>query len=242
MQRSTAELSAQIWYTIFVQNYKKSLKTVTLIFYTLLLIFPILTVWETIGTFENLQNTLSHGASSVYLLLRLTGLYAFVLLFLQIMHGAFMPFWNNIFGPKSPVTHEKVGIIIYILILFHPFFYIFSVGMELGFIQALPALLPKINTEYELHLTYGKVALTLLTLSVLAVYFRHLKILNKHWIKFHVLNYVVFFLAFYHSYKVGSDSHLTPYSYLYPAMFLGVVGSIVYRFLPRVKKHIRLSS
>ena len=81
------------------------------------------------------------------MLLRLTGLYAFFMIFLQIMLGGFMPIWQNIFGPKATVNHEKLGLITYILVLSHPTFFLVGALLRKGLEGFYTTLVPQFITK-----------------------------------------------------------------------------------------------
>lgn len=188
------------------------------------------------SSFQNLGNP----AVLTYTFLRLSGLYAFFLIFLQILWGAFMPFWKTIFDDRAVVWHEKMGVLAYILIFVHPVFFFISAYLASGLSVALGLILPGFSTDYDLHLTYGKIGFTLISLSVAAAYFRHLPFFNRYWLAFHLLNYVSFWFIFLHSRSVGSDTHTFPLNFLHPLMGAVVAASIAYRLAPRLmrRKHV----
>ncbi len=193
--------------------------------YTLLLLIPGYTLFQD-----------GEADGTISLFLRLTGLYAFVLIFIQIMLGAFMDFARRIFGPRILNFHMTQGLVAYGLILAHPTLFLLNTVLA-GVPNPLILLLPRFTTAYETYLSFGKVGFVLLTAAVFAARFRNTQFLQKHWRKFHILNYIAFWLIFVHSFNIGSDAKTPPFSWLYPVMAVLVVLSIFYRriYIPFVK-------
>lgn len=198
--------------------------------YLLLLFIPGYTVWQNGGFTAQDTKTLT------YLFLRLTGLYGFILIFVQIMLGAYMDFARTIFGPKALNFHMTQGIAAYGLILAHPVLFLLNMATA-GIPNPLILLLPNFTSAYETYLSFGKIGFILLTIAVFAGRARNISFLQKHWRKFHILNYVAFWFIFVHSFNVGSDVKTIPFSWLYPIMAVLVVLSIFYRrvYMPFVK-------
>lgn len=191
--------------------------------YLLFLLIPVLTL------LVNKQTLSFQGDQVTYTFLRISGLFGFILLFLQIMPGTFMPYWTRLFGDHALVWHEKMGLVVYSLILLHPTFFTLSTWFTDGLEAATVGLFPRPDNFYEYYLSLGKIAFTLLTLAVFAAYFRHKGFLNLYWLKFHILNYVVFVLVFIHSFGIGSDTHTFPMSAFYPISAVGVAACLGWR-------------
>lgn len=206
-------------------------KYLFILIYLLLLFIPGYAVSQNSGFTER-----EGATASTYLFLRLTGLYGFVLIFVQIMLGAYMDFARRIFGPKILNFHMREGIVAYGLILAHPILFLLNTALA-GVPNALGLLVPQFTTTYETYLSFGKFGFILLTLAVFAARFRNALFLQKHWRKFHILNYLAFWLIFVHSFNVGSDTRLAIFSWLYPVMAVLVVLSIFYRrvYIPFIR-------
>lgn len=215
-------------------------KSILQIFFVLIYLFslfiPGYTLWK---NNPDLSKVISSGDASLitYFFLQASGLYAFVLIFLQIIVGAFIDFWRRIFGPQILFFHITQGLITYALILTHPTMFFLN-SVYLGVQAPLLLLLPSFANSYETFLSFGKIGFLLLSVGVFAGYFRTKPFLQKHWRKFHILNYVGFWFIFVHSWNVGSDTHTSPFSWLYPFMAVLVVISIFYRrlYVPFFKK------
>lgn len=196
--------------------------------YFILLFIPGYTVWQNSG-FEARADT----TAPTYLFLRLTGLYAFILIFIQIMLGAFINYWRMVFGPKILNFHMTEGLIAYGLVLAHPAFFLLN-AIPANVPNPLGLLLPRFSSAYETYLSFGKIGFVLLTIAFFAAKFRSAGFLKKHWRKFHILNYIAFWLIFVHSFNLGQDTKTGPFMWLYPLMAILVVISIIYRriFIP----------
>lgn len=201
---------------------QNNLRIFFILLYVILLLIP---------GYTALQNGNAGGVT--YFFLRLTGLYAFILIFIQIMLGAFMNYWRSVFGPKILNFHMREGILAYGLILAHPALFLLNAALA-GVPDVLSLLIPGFTNAYETYLSFGKIGFILLTIAIFAARFRNIGFLQRHWRKFHILNYVAFWFIFSHSLSLGSDTHTPPFSWLYPIMAILVVVSILYRriFIP----------
>lgn len=216
------------------------MKAFFILLYILLLVIPGYTLLRNTSGFEGL---IGQGTSSTtYTFLRLTGFYAFTLVFIQIMLGAFMNYWRSVFGPRVLNFHMTQGLVTYGLILAHPA--LFLLNTSLGRVpNSLLLLVPKFSDPYQVYLSFGKIGFIFLTIAVFAARFRQSAFLENHWRKFHILNYIAFWLIFVHSFNLGSDTHTPPFSWLYPVMAILVVISIFYRRLytpflkPKAARH-----
>lgn len=217
----------------------KILKVIFIILYIILLIIPFYTLLinpNGIGDFKTLS-------SKLFFFQRLFGFYALVLLFVQIIIGAFMLPLRKLYGKNLLMFHATQGIITYAVLFSHPTFYVLLNIQSFGLIKGFFALLPNLGTLYEYYVTFGKIAFYLFTIGVLAGLFRKKPLFSKHWRKFHILNYVAFFLALYHSWNIGSDSQTPPFSYLYPIFVIGLFVAVFYkRFWGFIKKPLIVKS
>lgn len=135
-------------------------------------------------------------------MVRLAGLVAFTLIFLQLVIGSLMVKLRPIFGSAVLRLHICQGIVAFILAWLHPLFLISQWG---------------VTTVLGLggYYLWGKVGLALLTLAVLAGLLRTRKFLARHWRWIHRLNYVTLAVIYIHSWNVGSDTHTFPMVILY---------------------------
>lgn len=172
---------------------------------------------------------------------RFLGLTAFVLLFVQIVLGSFMPFWKKMLGDWIMNFHIFEGILVYFVVLLHPiFFALFNHfvgihGTDPFYLFTDVCVLCSSRLEY--FITLGRVSFWLITIAVIAGLFRaSTPFLRANWRKFHILNYVVFILIGIHSILLGTDVDTVPFKYFHgPSLFI-VGGIIIYKLMVLAKK------
>ena len=129
-------------------------------------------------------------SSTLNLLERISGVFVFSLLFIQI------------------ALRKNINPIIYLLIFIHPLF-LFAFNYKIFhtldpfYIYTQACLLCKNNLE--LFYTFGRLGFWFLTIALFAA----------NWKKLHFVNYVVFFFVALHGWFVGSDFHLFPLSFFF---------------------------
>jgi predicted ferric reductase len=164
---------------------------------------------------------------------RLLGLWAFTLLFTQIVLGAFMQKLTEKVGGWLYSFHALEGVIVYFLILSHPmvfviFNYFLGKGIDPFYVFTEYCIFCKNITEF--YYTLGRLSFLTVTLTVFAGFFRTINpFMRRHWRKVHVLNYLVFIMVAAHSFSVGSDVGVAPFSYFFLAATISVFGIIIYK-------------
>jgi predicted ferric reductase len=159
---------------------------------------------------------------------RLVGMWAFTLLFVQLILGAFMPTLTEKFGGWIYSWHIFQGVLIYGLILAHPslfvlFNYYVGTGFDPFYVFTQLCLLCKGKNEF--YLTFGRLSFWIFTVTVTAGYFRaFIPFLRRHWKKFHKLNYPTFLLIGLHSIGVGSDVGTAPFSFFHGPSLVIIAG------------------
>ena len=143
------------------------------------------------------------------------GLYAFTLLWTQLLIGPNAILFRKV-QPKITIFHHRQGIFIFLLVLTHPTLILIAFGLYqyLGY-----KFLPK---PLVLYAFLGTVALGFLTVTAVTAILSRLSFLKYKWRMFHFLNYVVFTLAWIHSWNLGSDIQSTNLKYLW--IFFGVTA------------------
>lgn len=128
----------------------------------------------------------------------LIGLYAFTLVWVQIMIGSFAPFWRKFF-PRVMKYHRWVGIFTLVFACLHPLLLLIGVGPTVYFARTYvaPNLVPFIWVGYVQLLLLITTASTALLMKV--------PWLRRKWRVIHLLNYVVFYLVLIHSWALGYD-------------------------------------
>jgi len=163
---------------------------------------------------------------SINFLQRMVGLLAYTLLFVQIILGSFMQRLTEKLGGWIFRFHITEGIFTYVLVLAHPLLFVFDpLYIYLGFS----------SQKAELYYSFGRSAFWLITLALLAAKLRTHPWLQNHWRKFHILNYVAFFLIWFHSLKVGTDIGTFPFSFFHGPSLIIVLGIVLYRLFSYFK-------
>jgi predicted ferric reductase len=163
---------------------------------------------------------------------RLFALVAFVMLFWQIVLGAFMQRWIERMGGWVFRFHTTEGAVAYSLIFLHPltflvFNYLATRVLDPFYVYTGFCVLCEVKTE--LFYTFGRLAFWLISAAVLAAKLRNLSWWKFNWRKFHVLTYVVFLLVAVHSYFNGTDTYAFPFVIFYVVSVPIVLYTIFYK-------------
>lgn len=201
------------------------MKKLFLAAYFLLLLTPFSLIFDD----DSFSTALNSGEDIILFFVRLSALFGVTLLFIQIILGAFMPKFIEVFGAGALRWHIRQGIITYGIVLLHPFLYtVYTATVSKNF-NPLMSIWPNFSDPKEYYITFGRIALFLLTIGVFSAIFRSQPFLIKNWRKFHILNYITFALILFHSWNVGSDTKEPPFIFLYPVFVGGLVVSSFYR-------------
>ena len=197
----------------------KNLKLNFFIFWAILLSLAPVTVY--LNGFYTPLNTIQ----------RLTGLWVFTLLFVQIILGSFMTQITEKLGGWIYRFHIFQGFLIYFLILMHMLSFVFIsyfAGKSFDPFYVFVDVCVLCNNKFEYYFNFGRVAFWFITLAVFAGFFRTFHpFLRVHWRKFHVLNYFAFILVGAHSLFVGSDIGTFPFSIIHGPSLLVATGILV---------------
>jgi len=190
-----------------------------------------LTILDTL----NFSIAFKFPAATTNLLMRFVGLTAFILLFWQLMIGAFMERWINKFGGWVFNFHVINGVVIYSLVFLHLlslvlFRYFLGIGMDPIFVFL--GFCIYCQTKSDFFYTLGRVAFWLITIGVLAGFFRKsTTFMRFNWRKFHMLNYMAFLIIGIHGYLLGTDFLIQPFFAFSIIAYLLVIYTII-RKLP----------
>jgi len=183
----------------------------------------------------DLPLVLKFPAGVAGLALRFLGLTSFVLLFFQLMLGAYMERCINRFGGWVFKFHIFNGIAIYSLIILHPLAFLFSryfIGIGADPIFIFLGFCIYCQTKLDFYYTLGRISFWLLTIGVLAGFFRNINpFMRFNWRKFHVLNYVAFLIVGVHEYLLGTDYMTQPFFAFSIIAYLLVLYTVI-RKLP----------
>lgn len=177
--------------------------------YFAILLFPILLLKDNL--------TVSTKSDVLFLIHRALGLFAFSLIFLQIILGSSRALLSKIFVPSAILkTHMSLGKFAFVLSLLHPTL-LFATYFTQHNLNLVTAYFHGITFFYYL---LGVFALILLIVSLTAAIFRF--VIGSRWIYLHRINYLIFWLIFFHSIRLGEDTQTD----LAKAMYL-VYGTTV---------------
>jgi nitrite reductase/ring-hydroxylating ferredoxin subunit/DMSO/TMAO reductase YedYZ heme-binding membrane subunit len=157
----------------------------------------------------------------------LLGLYAFVLLWVQIIIGSQMSWLRTIF-PLIETFHRFQGVVILCLALCHPLLLLLSTGIRQYLAYSY------VSPEQRVFAIIGQLQLFLLLLTVsTALLMRH-PLLRERWRRIHYLNYLIFGLVLVHSWNLGSDLAV---NFLLKTLWCGLGATAVISLLFRLAKN-----
>lgn len=196
--------------------------------WTILLLLAPVTIFQS----SSINEAFKYPVLTTNFFQRLIGLWAFTLMFVQVVLGTFMGKLTERYGGWIYSFHIFEGILVYFLILLHPllfvvFNYFVGTGVDPFYVFTQFCVVCRGKTEF--YYTLGRVSFWLLTLSVAAAFFRtSTPFLRKYWKKFHIINFLSFVLIGFHSIGVGTDIGTLPFSLFHgPALAIGI-GLLIY--------------
>ncbi len=133
------------------------------------------------------------------------GLIAFTLIWSQIMLGAFMRPLEQLY-PKIFPLHIIQGLTALIFAFIHPLLLTLVYWPHLLDVFHYDFVSPNLVPFVYL----GEAGLILLICGVLAGLLRRWPPIQRYWHWLHLVNYLVFFLIFFHSWNVGGDLQTQP--------------------------------
>lgn len=140
-------------------------------------------------------------ADVLFFIQRGLGLYAFSLIFIAIVMGSAMDVIDRFFPADKVFSfHKIVGKSAFTLSLLHPVFLYSTYFLE----GNLNYVLPFQEGSSIIYYSLGILALLLLTVTVLAALLRFR--IGIKWLYIHRLNYLIFWLIFFHSLNLGIDT------------------------------------
>ncbi len=174
--------------------YRTFIKVLLLGLFFLVVLTPFWLMKDNLQTFS--------GSDLLFLIHRFLGLMAFSLIFTQIIMGSGRPILSRFF-PSGQILkkHMLLGKLAFALALSHPILLFATILTE----QNLSYITPFITGDSLLFYLLGVLAAILMIVSVCAAIFR-LQIGPK-WIYLHRLNYLIFWLIFFHSTNLGLELH-----------------------------------
>lgn len=152
-----------------------------------------------------------------YAIFPLFGLYAFFLVWAQLMIGSSMSLFRRVY-PNIFKFHRAEGLFAILLAATHPSLLVIGVGIQVYLAKSF------IPPSLHIYVLLGQIQLFLMMLTVgTALLMRH-PWLRTRWHYIHLLNYLVFISAWVHSWFLGTDVQSTPLRYLW--LFFGLTALI----------------
>ncbi len=152
----------------------------------------------------------------------LVGLYAFTLLWIQLMLGSLMPWWRRMY-PGIERWHRTQGVFVFLLALLHPSLLLIGIGL------APFATFRFVDQRMIPFVLLGETALLLMTVTVLTALLRKTARVKRWWRQIHLLNYLIFILVWFHSWNLGSDVQSSNLRWLWLGFGISAVGAILLR-------------
>lgn len=166
------------------------------------------------------------------------GLYAFTLVWSQIVLGAAMNFWRSIFK-HIETFHRAEGAFALLFALTHPTLIAVGYGLQVYFARTYVA------PENLIYLYLGYFQLILMCCTVGTALLMKTKWFKRKWHYIHYLNYIVFISVWVHSWFLGSDVRFSNLWYLWISFAVTVVIATLYRIISEIlmaKKRVAASA
>jgi nitrite reductase/ring-hydroxylating ferredoxin subunit/DMSO/TMAO reductase YedYZ heme-binding membrane subunit len=197
------------------------------LFYLAVLVVPGWIFFSARGGFGLLEG--ADAKTARLLTFPLLGLYAFTLIWAQIMIGSQMPRLRHLF-PRIETFHRAQGVFALVFALAHPTFLITALGfseyLKLGFV----------DPSNKAFVLLGDVQLLVLMTTVATALLMKMKWLQTRWHLIHLANYAVFAMVWTHSWFLGSDVRFTPLKWLWFFYAATYASAIVMRILRTRRK------
>lgn len=176
---------------------------------------------------------------------RVVALVAFPMIFVQIILGSFMTRFTEKLGGWALKFHLLQGATIYSLVVLHPLLFVLMNFKARGVIDpfyVFTELCVLCSSRQELWYTLGRVSFWLITLAVVAAKLRNQPWWRVHWRKFHILNYLTFFLIAAHAWFSGTDVWEPPFVVFYWISVTGVFLTVIYKLYPFIRRNLGAKS
>lgn len=154
----------------------------------------------------------------------LFGLYALFFVWTQVILGSLMPIWQRLWS-NIFYFHRAEGIFALLFATAHPLLLAFGVGLDHYF--ARDFVLP----NQIKFIFFGYATLFTMYLTISAALLMNKKFMLRWWRKIHIVNYLVFFFAWIHSWNLGTDIQTTNLKYLWWWFGASCVSALLVRVI-----------
>ena len=186
-------------------------------------------------TWETLKNTPITDPLFHLTLFRMFGLYAFTLVWSQIMLGALRLPLTRLFGSKILGLHIAFGITTLLFTFLHTCLFSLAHFLQTPPVFFPPTMLQTYLGNMAIYGYLGLIAFDLMLLTTAAGLLRKRVFIRKYWRLIHQGNYFIFILVFIHSSMIGSEIGTLPMQYLYRFFLLTFIGVVVYKVYDATK-------
>ncbi len=157
---------------------------------------------------------------------KLAGLVGFLFLSILIISGDTARLFDRFFGMDKIIKFQrKFTLIITVVVITHPLFFMLSGGIYLSYLIPNFAVLP--------------LALGILSLYIFAIVMTcsalYKRIPYQMWQYIHILTYILFFFSLYHALTIGSDTNNIFIKSIFGILLIGVIVGGVYRIYYKIK-------
>lgn len=196
-----------------------------------LLVVPVVSMTTQTGAMTYYLGEGYPPGQGAYIMMRVAGHLAFALVFLQIVLGLRHRSVERYLGMTSLVpVHRSLGLAAMMIALSHPVLFEWARELRTGQNTIIASFWPPTHTgHYELHQFFGALGLYLLMLGVVAGIVGP-RLAPRAWKTVHYVNYGVFFLVWYHSFRIGTSTRIGLLPVLYTVLAAIVIAMIVLRF------------
>jgi len=194
-------------------------------------VLPIVLLSSASDYFSGLFHEPKPPGQTLFLLVKLSGLYALYLIALQIIFALLKPKRNFIVSINwSHKAHIFIGLLIAGLIGLHVLLFLAASWQRTG-IFPWGAFIPKLDHGYyQQRLAAGVIALWLTSVLLFAGMRRKI-VTGSFWASTHKVAFVVFVLVIIHSTSIGSETQSVLARLFYLGLVLGVISACVVALL-----------
>ena len=161
-----------------------------------------------------------------HVLVRLLGLYGFLLLAVATLITPFLAEVTRAFGRPFLKVHHAFSVFGIAFITLHP---VFNAVQRLS----LAVFVPRFDSWELFWMLAGRPALIILYVALLAVFLR--RKIPKYWRPFHALMYVVLLFGIVHANLIGDDFANLGIMLIFDALFLASLASFAYKRYPNYR-------
>lgn len=163
-----------------------------------------------------------------YVLSKLFGLYAFMLLAMQMIYGALgADLRSQLSVEMGNAFHRKLGIAVLLLIIAHVACFLVGPTLRVGHFP-IQYLTPEFSAGYyRSRITLGIFSLILIVVAVIGILIRTWSNFVGKWM--HRLVFVSIVLGALHGFSIGSETRDIAVIFVYSILLIGLLGVSVWR-------------